>query len=179
MTTMQRVAFFRLVGKAYSRSGIGDREVWRKFEMGQAIVGCHSVSDVLCTEDYDALMLHFAKLAEDFSAVQYWAVAVERRHRHVLRAISADLDYLRARGHTDAYMAGIYHQAGHPAYTTIDDIPVEHLHIIVQIADSYARRLRKAAGLRPCDLPSAGSPWRIRGTRAAELADSRAHRHVA
>lgn len=179
MTTMQRVAFFKLVGQAYSKSGIGDREVWRKAEMDQAIPGCHSVSDVRGQEHYETIMLHFAKAAEDFAAVQYWAVAVERRHRHVLGAISADLDYLRMRGHQDAYMAGIYHQAGHPAYTTIDDIPVEHLHLIVQIADSYARKLRKAAGLRPCDLPSAGHPWRIRGYRAAAVADARTSRMIA
>lgn len=179
MTTMQRVAFFKLVGKAYARSGIGDRDVWRKAEMDQAVPGCHSVSDVPNAETYELLMLHFAKLAEDYSAVSYWAVAVERRHRHVLRAISADLDYLRQRGHQDAYMTGIYHQAGHPDYTTIDDIPVEHLHLIVQIADSYVRKLRKASGLRPCDLPSAGSPWRIRGYTAAAGADARHARKIA
>lgn len=179
MTTLQRTAFFRLVGKAYATSGIGGREAWRKAEMDQAIPGCSSVSKVVSQSDYDIVMLHFAKLAEDFAAVSKYSTSVERRLRHVLSAVQADLEYLRGQGIPDAYMAGIYHQAGAPDYTTLDDIPGEHLRLIVQIADSYVRRLRKAARLRPADLPSAGYPWRIRGHRAAIEADAAHRRQIA
>jgi hypothetical protein len=179
MTTMQRVAFFKLVGKAHSKSGIGDREVWRKAEMDQAIPGCHSVSQVLTAADYDSMMLHFAKLAEDFGAVAHYAAAAEKRMRHVLGAVAADLEHLRGVGIPDAYMEAIYRQAGGASYATLDDIPAEHLRLLVQIADSHVRRLRKAARLRPSDLPSAGYPWRIRGHRAAIEADAIHRRKIA
>lgn len=177
MTTMQRVAFFKLVGQAFAKSGMGEnRDEWRKSEMAQAIPGCRSVSQVVSQSDYDVLMLHFAQLAESFDMVAKFSVAAERRLRHIMRAVAADLEFFQDRGVDDAYMLGIYRQAGAPEYVTIDDIPEEHLRLIVQIADTHVRRLRKAYGLRPGNLPSAGYPWRIRGHLAAIEADA-AHRN--
>jgi hypothetical protein len=170
ITTKQRIAFFKLFNTACGISGFGgDKEAWRKAEMMEA-AGIASVKLVKTQEDYDALMLHFAQLAQDERAVRHYAVASERRHRFILQAVEADLSFLRGRGCGDAYMEGIYRQAGFPACRKMDDIPVEHLRLLVQIADSHVRKLRRSAGLEPRQLPSAGDPWRIRGVKAANLA---------
>lgn len=177
MTKMQRVAFFRLANVAHRHAGDGTPfDAWRKHEMSAAIPGCDSVSKVGMRKEYELLMLHFAILAEDFDLVAHYAVGQESRLRWVLRAIEADLEFMARRGVDDSYMAAIYHQAGYPSYHAIDDVPSEALRLIVQIADSYVRKLRKAAGLDPADLPSAGSPWCIRGHRAAEEAALRRSR---
>ena len=171
MTPKQRTAFFKLVNDAWSVSGTGrDKEAWRKAEMAKAIPGLTSTKAIRNSSDFDALMLHFAILAQDADACQYYAAASERRYRHILRAVEADLAFLRGEGFSEAYMVAIYHQTGAPSYNTIDDIPAEHLHLIVQIADSYVRKLRYKTTLEPWQLPSAGEPWCIRGVRAAKLA---------
>ncbi len=171
MTTAQRNAFFRLAAKAWCKAGSGpSREAWRRAEMVNAL-GVKSTSLVDRRGAYEILMLHFAALAQDFDAAAYWSTAAERRLRWVLDAIAADLAMLKDRGIGDAYMEGIYRQAGAPDYATIGDVPAEHLYLIIQIADSHVRKLRRAARLDPSDLPSAGPPWHIRGLRAALDAD--------
>lgn len=167
MTDLQRVAFFRLAHAAHRHAGEGPFDPWRKDQMAVAVPGCTSVSKVGKQKDYEALMLHFAILGEEFDLVAKYAVGQERRLRFVLQAVEADLAFLAGRGVDDAYMVGIYHQAGFPAYNTIDDIPSDALHLLVQISDSYVRKLRKAEHLEPSDLPSSGPPWCIRGVRAA------------
>lgn len=178
MTEKQRIAFFRLAGAAHRHAGDGAPfDPWRKAEMHAAIPGCDSVSKVGQQKEFETLMLHFAILAENYDLVAHYSVGQESRLRWVLRAIEADLACMAQRGVDDSYMAAIYHQAGYPHYHTIDDVPSDALRLIVQIADSYVRKLRKAAGLEPADLPSAGPPWCIRGHRAAEDAALR-HRRV-
>jgi hypothetical protein len=173
------MAFFKLVNAAWGVSGFGgDRDAWRKTEMAEAVPGCDSVKKVRDAETYDALMLHFAKLAQDERAVRHYAVASERRLRFILQAVEADLSFLRGRGCGDAYMEGIYRQAGGPSYNKIDDIPVEHLRLVVQIADSHVRKLRKTADVEIHQLPSAGDPWRIRGVKAMNLARQTAPRRA-
>ena len=175
MTPKQRIAFFRLFNDAWTVSGPGgDKDAWRKAEMAVAVPGLTSTKRVDDPATFDALMLHFATLAQDADAIRYYAAAEERRYRHILRAVEADLAFLRHEGFNDAYMLGIYHQAGAPHYNTIDDIPAERLRLIVQISDSHVRKLRRAARLEPWQLPSAGEPFRIRGPRAALLAAQRA-----
>ena len=169
MTTSQRVFFFKVVNQAYKVSGDGTQcEAWRKRQMVIAIPGCDSVSRVTSQEQFETLMLHFATLSNDFELASKFSVAQETRLRFILGAVEADLTFLRERGCNDAWMTGIYHQMGHPDYNTIDDIPSDSLRLLVQIADSYVRKLRRAAGLDPSDLPSAGPPWCIRGVRAAQ-----------
>jgi hypothetical protein len=171
MTPKQRTAFFKLFNDAWAVSGTGrDKDAWRKTEMANAIPGLTTTKAIRDSADFDTLMRHFAVLAQDADACAYYAAAEERRHRHILRAVEADLAFLRNEGFNEAYMVAIYHQTGAPSYNTIDDIPAKHLHLIVQIADSYVRKLRRAADLEPWQLPSAGKPWCIRGVRAAKLA---------
>ena len=171
MTPKQRTAFFKLFNDAWAVSGTGrDKEAWRKAEMAKAIPGLLSTKHIHDSTEFDKLMLHFAILAQDAEACQYYASAEERRYRHILRAVEADLSFFRGEGFNEAYFVAIYHQAGAPSYNTIDDIPAERLHLIVQIADSYVRKLRYKTTLEPWQLPSAGEPWCIRGVRAAKLA---------
>jgi hypothetical protein len=171
MTPKQRTAFFKLFNDAWAVSGTGrDKDAWRKTEMANAIPGLTSTKALRDSADFDALMLHFATLAQDADTIKYYAAAEERRHRHILRAVEADLTFFRNEGFNDAYFEAIYKQAGGATYRTLDDIPAQHLRLIVQIADSHVRKLRRAADLEPWQLPSAGEPWRIRGLRAALLA---------
>ena len=177
MTPKQRTAFFKLVNDAWTVSGTGrDKEAWRKIEMANALPGLTSTKSIRDSADFDTLMLHFAVLAQDADACADYAAAEERRHRHILRAVEADLAFFRGQGFNDAYFEAIYKQAGGATYLTLDDIPATHLRLIVQIADSHVRKLRRAAGLEPWQLPSAGAPWRIRGHRAALLAEKHALR---
>ena len=171
ITTKQRIAFFKLVGDAWEVSGIGiDKDGWRRNEMSEAVPGLDSFKDVASQETYEILMLHFAKLAQGTRSVGYYATSIERRYRFVLKAVEADMAFFRGKGFDDAYIEGIYHQAGFPEYQKIDDIPAEHLKLIVQIADSWVRKLRQNAKLEPYHLPSAGEPWCIRGYKAAGIA---------
>ena len=175
MTPKQRIAFFKLFNDAWTVSGTGsDREAWRKKEMAEAIPGLTSTKQITSVSQFDTLMLHFAQLAQDTDAILYYAGADERRYRHLLAAINADFAFFRGAGFDDAYLEAIYHQAGYPSYNKIEDIPAEHLQQIVQIADSYVRKLRHKSNLEPWQLPSAGEPWRIRGVRASALASQRA-----
>jgi len=166
MTQRQRIAFFKLVGDAFQISGFGpDREAWRKQEMQVAIPGCDSISKVNTNLRYETMMKHFAILAQDAATIALYADASERRYRHILHALEADLTFLRGQGCGDAYMAGIYRKCGGPDYADINDIPEDKLGLVVQIADSFVRSLRQKAGLRIRDLPSASHPWSIRGGR--------------
>ena len=169
MTTRQRVAFFKLVGDAFQVSGFGsDREAFRKQEMQVAIPGCDSVSKINTNARYETMMRHFAILAQDAATIRLYADSSERRYRHILHAIEADLGFLRGQGCGDAYMAGIYRKSGGPDYADINDIPEDKLSLVVQIADSFVRSLRQKAKLRISDLPSSGAPWFIRGSNPGE-----------
>jgi len=164
MTLKQRISFFKLVSNAWHVSGVGlDKDEWRRKEMAEAVPGCDSLSKVKNQEDYEEIMLHFAKLANDHGKTMHYCVARERRLRFVLGAIEADLSFLRGSGIGDAYMEGIYHQMGHPSYCKIDDIPAEYLRTVIQIADTYVRKLRSKAGIELRRMPSYGAPWHIRG----------------
>lgn len=172
MTQRQRIAFFKLVGDAFQVSGFGsDRETWRKHEMQVAIQGCDSISKVNTNLRYETLMKHFAILAQDAATIRLYADASERRYRHILHALEADLSFLRGQGCGDAYMAGIYKRAGGPDYADIHDIPEDKLALVVQIADSFVRSLRQKAKLRIRDLPSSGDPWFIRGENPGARTD--------
>jgi len=172
MTKRQRIAFFTLVGDAFHVSGFGtDREAWRKQEMQVAIPECDSISKVNTNARYETMMMHFAQLAQDARTIRLYADASERRYRHVLQAIEADLGFLRGHGCDDAYMAGIYRKSGGPDYADINDIPEDKLSLVVQIADSFVRSLRQKAKLSIRDLPSSGAPWFIRGSNPGERTD--------
>ena len=141
--------------------------------MAEAVPSYTSTKRRITVADFEKLMLHFATLAQDADAIMYYASAEERRYRHILRAVEADFAFFRNEGFDDAYLLAIYHQTGAPDYNTIEDIPAEKLRLIVQIADSYVRKLRIKAGCEIWQLPSAGEPWCIRGIRAADLRAAR------
>lgn len=164
MTDNRRIAFFRVVRDAFQISGFGSSyDAWRKVEMAKVIPGCDSVSKVKSKEDYEALMLHFGILAQDEAVIKLYSDPSERRHRFVLKAIEADLEYLRGKGCDDAYMEAIYKRAVGVSFASIDDIPADQLKLVVQIADSFSRRLRRKARVTIDSLPSAHPPFCIRG----------------
>ena len=79
LTDPQRVKFFKLARTAYSReSQAVPFDEWRKAEMTAAGLP-DSTAKVDRIWGYDSLMLHFATLAFDVSAIAYFTAAAERR----------------------------------------------------------------------------------------------------
>jgi hypothetical protein len=169
LTDSQRVKFFKLARAAYSKESPGiPFDGWRKQEMRAAKLP-DSVFKVDRVWGYDNLMLHFATLAMDASAVGYFTAAAERRLRWVLKGLATDLQYLRKTGVDEAYIKGIYRQAG-MLPSDFDDAPARQLWLVLQMLDTHIRRLCKRDGIPLEMLPTAGHPYGIRGQSAARFA---------
>jgi hypothetical protein len=169
LTPAQRTKFFQLARKAWATvSPDTPFDDWRKQIMIDAGYS-PSVSQVDHVWGYENLMLRFAVLAYDDSAIGYWSACVERRLRWVLKGLATDLQYLQTTGVGEEYIAGIYAQAGMlPA--DFEDAPVQHLWCCLQILDTRIRSLCKRDGIALHLLPTAGPPWQFRGVRAARYA---------
>lgn len=82
MTDKQRIAFFRLFGKACARQGVapGEREAWRHALIREAVpTSGGSLTAVGTGADCDRLMAAVARLAEDHGAAMRWGTAEGRR----------------------------------------------------------------------------------------------------
>jgi len=169
LTDAQRVKFFKLARAAYAReSPTAPFDEWRRAEMEAAGMP-DSVSKVDRVWGYDGLMLHFAKLAFDIGAIGYFTSAAERRLRWVLDGLATDLQWLQKTGVDEAYIKGIYRQAGMmPA--DFSDAPAQRLWQVLQIMDTRIRSLCGRDGIKLMMLPTAGHPWGFRGVHAARYA---------
>ena len=169
LTDAQRVKFFKLARAAYSRESPGvPFDAWRKAEMRAAGLP-DSVTKVDRVWGFDTLMLHFASLAMDASAVGYFAAAAERRLRWCLKGLATDLQWLQKTGVGEAYIKGIYRQAG-MLPEDFGDAPAQTLWRVLQMLDTHVRRLCKRDGIELRMLPTAGQPWGFRGAHAARFA---------
>ena len=166
LTAAQQGKFFKLARAAYSVVSPGvPFDQWRKAEM---VAAGHpdSIADVGRVWGYEELMLRFAVMAYDYSAIGYFTSCSERRLRWVLNGLATDLQHIQARGVDEAYIEGIYRQAGMlPA--EFADAPAPRLWCVLQILDTRIRRLCEREGIALCTLPTAGKPWEFRGIRAA------------
>jgi len=169
LTNAQRVKFFKLARAAYSReSPPVPFDEWRKAEMRAAGLP-ESVAKVDRVMGYDGLMLHFATIAMDAGAIGYFTSAAERRLRWVLGGLASDLQWLQKTGVDEAYIKGIYRQAGMQP-EDFGDAPAQRLWCVLQVMDTRIRRLCERDGIPLNALPTAGHPWGFRGASAARFA---------
>ena len=169
LTAPQRVKFFKLARAAYAReSPPVPFDEWRKDEMKSA--GCEdSVSRVNHVWEYDSLMLHFATIAMDAGAMGYFTAATERRLRWVLNGLATDLQWLQKTGVDEAYILGIYRQAG-MLPEDFADAPAQQLWRVLQILDTRIRRLCERDGIKLHLLPTGAPPYSFRGKTATAYA---------
>lgn len=169
LTNSQRKRFFQLARKSYDQESPSDTfDVWRK----QVMVAAGyppSTSKVDHVFGYEDLMLRFAVLAYDNSAIEYFTACSERRLRWVLDGLATDLQFLQASGVGRDYIEGIYRQAG-CSPVEFSDAPTQSLWRCLQIIDSRIRTLCDRDGIELRLLPTAGNPWQFRGVRAARYA---------
>jgi hypothetical protein len=174
LTAPQRVKFFKLARAAYSRESPGiPFDDWRKQEMRAAKLP-DSVFKVDRVWGYDNLMLHFATIAMDASAVGYFTAAAERRLRWVLKGLATDLQYLQKTGVDESYIKGIYRQAG-MLPSDFDDAPAQQLWLVLQMLDTHIRRLCKRDDIPLEMLPTSWHPYGFRGQSAALFSAYVAH----
>jgi len=169
LTSAQRPKFFKLARAAYDRESPSMTfEEWRKHQM---VVAGYPASTSLVDKvwGFEALMLHFATLAFDVAAVEYFTSCAERRLRWVLAGLATDLQFIQKTGVGEDYIAGIYRHAG-LLPTEFSDAPATRLWCCLQILDTRIRRLCERDGIALRLLPTAGNPWQFRGVRAARYA---------
>ncbi|MDD5679557.1 MAG: hypothetical protein PHW60_16430 [Kiritimatiellae bacterium] len=95
-------------------------ETWYRLQLNEC--GFRTTIQANQIEDYDTIMLHFATLAGDLQAVEYFSNASERRHRYL---INREIEI----GHvTEAYVQGIARNMGFR--DNLDECPADHLHRI-------------------------------------------------
>lgn len=140
---------FRTAWEGYARGvglHVGDvaaSNEWRREQIKDA-TGQDSLKDVDRTHGYDALMLHFAMLAGDESAIRYFAPAVERRTRHLIHKRLAELSALEGRVLGWEYLEGLAEGMRLPR--DIEDCPAALLMKAFMALDKHVRRIRTARG---------------------------------
>ncbi len=170
LTDAQRSKFFALARRAYSVVSPSEPfDDWRRSVMAEAGMPT-STSDVDRIWGYEQLMLRFSVLAYDDAQIGYWTSCEERRLRWVLNGLASDLEFIAKTGVGEAYIQGVYRQAGLlPA--DFADAPAARLYVVLQIIDTHIRRLCEREDIPLRCLPTAGSPWTFRGAHAARYAE--------
>lgn len=169
ITPAQRTKFFPLMAAAWSlhldQTGQPDnheqKEAWYREQISIACAdaglgeGIRSIKDVDPVAGYDAVMLHFAILAEDHRAAGYFAVAAERRYRKIIGDLIKTIAKLENRHLDWSYARGIYDHMELPL--TIDECPVDMLQKVLQALDTQRRRILAARGQLDTRKPGLGS----------------------
>lgn len=169
ITPAQRSKFFPLMHAAWSlhldQTGQPDnheqREAWYREEVAAACAsaglgeGIRSIKDVDPVAGYDAVMLHFAILAEDHRAAAYFAVAVERRYRKIIKDLLKEIGELEYRHIDWAYARTICTHMNLPL--AIEDCPAQMLQKILQALDTHRRRILAARGQLETRKPGLGA----------------------
>jgi len=146
LTPPQVARFWKIFGAAWAvySSGTGEcgeeaKHTFRKAQLAE--IGFASLTDVDRTHGFDLVMYHFAQLAGDESSACYFAVAVERRYRHLIGQLLVKLS--KASGHLFdwRYARGIMDHM-HLA-EDLNDVPAEQLLKVFEALDTHRRRIAK------------------------------------
>lgn len=114
-------------------------DAWRHAEQ-LAAVGKESVGKMSPIDDFDAMMLHWAVIADDEDEIKYWTTAKERRMKRRVRIAMQQLADLEQTVVTWDYVRAIEYHMNIP--TDFDDCPAELLWKVFQALDTHVRRLR-------------------------------------
>ena len=93
----------------------GARESWYRRELVSSLLGIYTTKQVQTGAEFDAICLHFATLAGDPEAIDYWTRADERRALWRLKQT------MRNAGVDWPYVHGITRNMGYSK--PIDDLP--------------------------------------------------------
>jgi hypothetical protein len=116
----------------------GAYETWYRAELLQAI-GRNSTKEANPVEDYDIACLHFACIANDFSAIDYFSAAAERRMIHLIMRGMQRLTKLEGRAVDWNYIRSIYKSMELPL--SLEDAPASILRKVYQALDTHIRRI--------------------------------------
>ena len=152
LTTPQIARFWKVFGAAWAvySAGTGEcgEEAKHSFRKAQlAECGFASLTDVDRTHGFDLVMFHFAQLAGDEATACYFAVAVERRMRFLIRDRLEIITKLTGVRHDWSYARGIMDHMHLAA--NIDDVPAEQLLKVFEALDTHLRRLKHKDNAKP------------------------------
>lgn len=116
----------------------GAYETWYRAEL-QAAIGKTSTKEANAVEDYDLACLHFACIADDFSAINYFSAAAERRISHLIERDMDALTKLEGRKVDWPYVRSIYTTMELPL--TMEEAPAAILRKVYQALNTHVRRL--------------------------------------
>ncbi len=140
--------FWKLFGRAWRvyAAGTGDsgeeaKHAWRKEQL--VACGFESLTDVDRTHGYDRIMYHFAQLAGDEAKAVYFAVAVERRMRHLIGEQLVKLSNMAGHLFDWKYARGIMDHMHLPE--SIEDTTADQLLAVFEALDTYRRRMKRKA----------------------------------
>lgn len=163
LSDKQRIAFFKLARRAYSvQQPDQEFNAWRKHEMEEAGLA-NSISKVSKIVGFDTLMRHFAELAYDMDLVIHYQSNEIRMLNHIINGLHKDMTYLvdRISGGTQQYTFCLKYHAD----------AVNHIREVMQKLGQEVSSLCHDHNIKTSELPTAGSPYYLRGKRAAELAE--------
>lgn len=146
----QNKLFVRLARKAYLVAGSSmPFDSWLEHFMSSRCIAGTATR----VRGFDRIMRDLAILANDDTWIRRTAEAEERRMRHVIRSLLADLDCVTGEIHDWNYVLAIWDQASQlPA--DIEDAPVDSLRLVMEILGSHLAKLCEEADIRPKDLAS-------------------------
>jgi hypothetical protein len=145
----QRSKFFALQHRAWladcerarrSPDNREQEEAWRHDEM-RKLLGIESVRDLDPIEGFERLMFHWAEITGDDAEIAYWASALERRYKHVIRAKLDELSRVEQKTVSWAYVCAIAYRMHLPL--SLDECPADMLWPLLQALDTHIRRLRR------------------------------------
>jgi len=171
----QRPMFFTAVRAAWmehiAQHGLADNleqmDAWYRDEMAKV---CHaeglgelegegrvdSIKKLDHVAGFDAVMLHFAIIAQDDRQIAWFSSAVERRFRHIIKGFLKELSALEMRQVDWAYAAQILAPAGQLP-PSLENCPVDMLRVVVQALSTHRRRIMASRGQLETRKPGLGA----------------------
>lgn len=167
LSRAQQGEFRPLLRKAfvadYARTPTGSDDpvfrAWYEAEMYKAFRVKSTTDLVWIPRRFDELMLHFGAIAMDIGVLNKYSAGEERRVRWQIRRYMVDLAWLEQRQVDWNYVEGIYHQSqlGCP-HCPWSDAPASMLIKVLQMLDTYIRRLAAKHHIRAMQLPTRSDP---------------------
>lgn len=167
LTNDQRARYFTLAQAAYRNVGPDvSFDEWRRQQQTQLGLPA-STKQMDHVWDYEAIMLHYAVLADDAGAMTYFGGCARRRMEWVMGGFLKDLSALERYEVREGYVEGLIQQSKIDAKNAPT---AEAMRQLCGIIDTRIRELARAANVPLSSLPTAGRPYCFRGVKAAGLA---------
>lgn len=134
---------------AIAQGDHGAETAWRKAQQ-ISVVGVDSFNDLDHLADFEAMMLHWAMIAQDDREIGYWSGAVERRYRHLIGDRMAELAWVGKCVYDWGTVRRILDHMH--LCDRIEDCPAEHLKTVLLALDTHLRRACQERKISPACL---------------------------